>query len=204
MESPSALAARWHEACRIPSVAHALNSLHSDVRAALDEREPACWASGRCCHFEKAGHRLYVTGLEAADTLRRVAFGSGFALAPHGCTSSPNSAPCANPTSGSRVVTLHQVQESRSAGVCPFLRDNACSIHEHRPIACRIYFCDRSAQDWQRELYEMMQNRIRDLHNACAIPYVYAEWRELLATLTDGSDRDCLSPSSLSPEPGTS
>ena len=52
-----------------PDIAHALERIYASVAQEITARAPACWASGRCCNFAKAGHRLYVTGLEAAYAL---------------------------------------------------------------------------------------------------------------------------------------
>jgi hypothetical protein len=54
-------------------------------------------------------------------------------------------------------------------------------VHAIRPLGCRIYFCDRSAQDWQHELSERLIADIRGLHDRHGVEYRYAEWRGLLA-----------------------
>lgn len=51
-----------------------------------------------------------------------------------------------------RTAVPMTVAEDAPREPCPFLRDNACSIYEHRPVACRInfnisddaFFCDPS------------------------------------------------------------
>lgn len=35
----------------------------------------------------------------------------------------------------------HRVMGYDESGCCPMLRDDACSIYEHRPQACRVYDC---------------------------------------------------------------
>jgi len=94
-----------------------------------------------------------VTGLEAAVTTTRAA--------------------------GEREASLLPLAPA-SPGACPFQEGNLCGVHSVRPLGCRVYFCDRSAQAWQHELSERMQERIRRLHDEAAIPYRYAEWRWLL------------------------
>src|SRR5262245_16386360 len=37
---------------------------------------------------------------------------------------------------------------------CPYQVDGMCTAREHRPLGCRIYFCDESAQQWQGPEYE--------------------------------------------------
>src|SRR3954471_1092010 len=39
-------------------------------------------------------------------------------------------------------------------GGCPFQLDGLCSVHQIRPFGCRIFFCDETAQDWQKQQYE--------------------------------------------------
>jgi Fe-S-cluster containining protein len=118
----------------------------------IEARGPACWASGRCCSFEKAGHRLYVTGLEAAYTVSRLG----------------------------RVLSVAEVEAARVRGDCPFLEKNLCGVHGIKPIGCRVYFCDRSAQEWQQELSERALEQVKRLHELHGIPYRYGEWRGML------------------------
>jgi len=143
----------WLERAADASVTDALDEVYADTALRIAERAPACWASGRCCNFETSGHLLYVTGLEAAVTTTRAA--------------------------GEREASLLPLAPA-SPGACPFQEGNLCGVHSVRPLGCRVYFCDRSAQAWQHELSERMQERIRRLHDEAAIPYRYAEWRWLL------------------------
>ena len=156
-----ARAAAWTAAAAQARVRAALESIYTDVAAAIESRGPACWASGRCCNFEKAGHRLYVTGLEAAYTVVGLRQGTGPAL------------------------TRASLDAALARGGCPFQVDNLCGVHVIKPLACRVYFCDRSAQDWQRELSERMHERVRAVHGEHAIEYRYAEWRSLLSMFVE-------------------
>lgn len=49
----------------------ALEGLYSDVDAELAAIGQACRACGICCHFDRYGHRLYVTTLELAFLVSR-------------------------------------------------------------------------------------------------------------------------------------
>jgi Fe-S-cluster containining protein len=51
-----------------PAVA-AIAAIYADLQSAVDARKPVCSASGKCCHFDAYGHRLYVTTLELASFL---------------------------------------------------------------------------------------------------------------------------------------
>lgn len=151
-------ARHWIAHARDAGVSARLEAIYAGVAREIEARAPACWASGRCCNFDKAGHLLYVTGLEAAYTLVR-----------HACGGAEAARPCA--------VTLTQVKRAD----CPFLNGNTCGVHTIKPLGCRVYFCDRSARVWQEELTERAMREIRHLHDEAGIEYAYAEWRTLLA-----------------------
>ncbi len=87
----------WLAAANNPAIRADLESVYAEVARAIAERAPACWASGRCCNFKEAGHRLYVTGLEAAYTVSR---------SPH--------------TTGARQLTAESLAEALARGGCPF------------------------------------------------------------------------------------
>lgn len=147
----------WLEAARSPEVAAAIEAIYDAVADEVRERRPICIASGQCCHFERAGHRLYVTGLEAALTIsgRRDA---------------------------GQPLARSAIDRARAEGTCPFLRDDRlCGAHECRPLGCRIYFCDRSTGPWQEALYERMHRAIAEVHERLGLPYGYGEWRQILA-----------------------
>ncbi|MBL8989975.1 MAG: hypothetical protein JNJ48_00180 [Phycisphaerae bacterium] len=154
-------AARWLAAASDPAVAEELEAIYAMIADAVSARGPACWASGRCCNFERAGHRLYTTGLEAAYTVARAG---------------PESA-----------LTEGSIVAARAVGGCPFQRDNLCGLHAVRPIGCRVYFCDRSAERWQQDLSERAIALVRSLHDRHGLPYRYAEWRDLLSMLASGT-----------------
>ena len=145
----------WREAAAREPVAGELEAVYAMIADQVEARGPACWASGRCCNFERTGHLLYTTGLEAAYTMLRL----GRALEP-----------------GEVVAAV-------ARGGCPFQEGNLCGVHPIRPVGCRVYFCDRSAQRWQMELSERAIAMVRGVHDRHGIPYRYAEWRGLLAAL---------------------
>jgi Fe-S-cluster containining protein len=155
------MARRWLDAARDPAVVGELRGVFGWIAREVEARGPACWASGRCCNFERSGHLLYVTGLEAAYALVH--------------------APPADTNQGPRSLSLTQL--ARARGGCPFQSGNLCSIHTVKPSACRIYFCDRGAREWQQTLSESVQARLRDMHDAGGIPYFYGEWRVVLETV---------------------
>lgn len=164
-------ARRWLQLASPGPIATQLEAIYAHVTNQITARGPACWASGRCCNFAKTGHLLYVTGFEAAYTLLRL-----------GTTTEAPSPP----TNAARAMALSQLSASTLAlaqarGDCPFLHNNLCGAHTIKPLGCRVYFCDRSAQTWQHDLTESGLQRLRALHDTHDIPYRYGEWRSLLS-----------------------
>ena len=120
---------------------------------------PLCVASGCCCRFESYGHRLYVTGLEAAWFVRELDAEAG-------------------------RLTVPMIDEARERGDCPMLENGFCTVHSFRPFGCRSYFCDPRAR-WQESTYERWHAMVRTLHDELDVPYVYGEWRDMLARIVD-------------------
>ncbi len=149
-----AAAREWLRAVERADVVEALEGIYAHIADDVTRRGPVCWASGRCCNFEKTGHRLYVTGLEAAW--------------------------CVLGMRDSGAATMEGIAAARERGGCPFQVGNLCGAREVRPVGCRVYFCDRSAQVWQRELSEAALRDVRALHEAERLEYRYGEWRGML------------------------
>lgn len=152
----------WFDAAQQPAIDRAIRALYEDIRLAIDERQPRCVASGRCCHFERFDHRLFVTGLEAAWCLARVG----------------------------RRLSADDVAAARERGDCPFLIDERCSVHLVKPFGCRVYFCDESAQDWMHEIAARAHARMATLHNAHDVAYRYDEWRAMLSRFARAAEDD--------------
>jgi Fe-S-cluster containining protein len=159
VESPRDLAAAWLAAARDEHIAAELEAVYECTAAAVESRGPACWASGRCCNFDAAGHRLYVTGLEAAYTVLHQR----------------------RDREEASVLTVESLAAARARGGCHFQSSNLCSAHAIKPLGCRVYFCDRSAQAWQHALSERALDMIRSIHDRHRLDYRYGEWRDMLA-----------------------
>ena len=153
------LALKWIECVREGAALDALEMVFIRVEGEIASRQPICTTSGRCCHFEKHGHRLYTTGLEAAYTVARL----------------------------DRSLTRQALDAAISRGGCPFQLDILCSVHTIRPVGCRVYFCDPTAQTWMEDLAERAHGWIRAIHESHDIEYRYGEWRSMLAMFA-GSD----------------
>jgi Fe-S-cluster containining protein len=165
--SDPALARAWLAAVCDERITLELEGIYDYIGAAVESRGPACWASGRCCSFEAAGHRLYVTGLEAAYTVAKLR--SDQQVEPANSAMRPRA-----------ELTAESLSSALDSGGCPFQGANMCNVHTIKPLGCRVYFCDRSAQRWQEDLSEAMLARIRALHERYRIEYRYGEWREML------------------------
>lgn len=60
---------------------------------------------------------------------------------------------------------------------CPYQHAKLCTAHAHRPLGCRIYFCQEGTQGWQQDLYEQFQAELRSIHDREGVAYWYLEWR---------------------------
>jgi Fe-S-cluster containining protein len=166
------LRAAWLAAARDDRVAAELEAVYALIADQIEARGPRCDVSGRCCHFEQHGHRLYVTGLEAAYTVARLGLVRGRdhdgVIAAHG------------------ELRADEVSAARARGDCPFLVEEKCSVHAIRPLGCRVYYCDPTAQEWQEELSERTLKLVRGMHERHQVPYRYGEWRGMLGVLVGG------------------
>ena len=153
-----AAARSWLRAVDREDVRAALERVYARIGEEIARRGPVCWASGRCCNFEKTGHRLYVTGLEAAYCVRGLRRGEAQV----------------------EVPTMEMIDEATLSGGCPLQVGNLCGAHGVKPLGCRVYFCDRSARAWQEDLSERELAQVRAIHDAEGIEYRYGEWRGML------------------------
>jgi Fe-S-cluster containining protein len=145
-------AERWLNAIARPSLAASLEGVYVFIADQVEARGPACWASGRCCNFRDAGHRLYTTGLEAAYCVARL----------------------------ERPLSTEALDAAEARGGCAFQLANICGVHAIKPSGCRVYFCEKAAQEWQNDLTERAVEEIRRIHDREGVEYRYAEWGSLL------------------------
>jgi Fe-S-cluster containining protein len=145
------------EAAARAEVRDAVANVYHALSAQVELRRPVCVTSGRCCRFDEFGHRLFVTTMELATFLHE--FGS----ATGACGLA-------------RDVTT-------TGAACPFQREKLCTVHAIRPFGCRIFFCDETSADWQRQQYEAFHAELKRLHERLNVPYFYVEWRAALRAL---------------------
>ena len=155
------------------SLSHAVAAILGEADADIAARRPVCRSSGRCCHFETWGHRLYVTGVELAhfaETRAREKTQTAQGKTQNG-------------------VSLPQFFAAASQEGCPYQVGGLCTAREARPLGCRIYFCDENAQGWQNEVYEKYHGMLRAVHERFGVPYRYMEWRQALRELVEEPPR---------------
>jgi Fe-S-cluster containining protein len=72
-----------------------------------------------------------------------------------------------------------------TTGCCPYQQGTACTVHEHRFAACRIFCCDGNP-DFQGELSEEALRRLKALGEEFRVPYRYQELAAALAGFNSG------------------
>ncbi len=162
------LISAWRAHATHQSVEAFFLSARARISDVVRSKRPICVASGACCKFEAYGHRMYVTGLEAAFVSARI--------------------DAARALRASNPLHLYEVRDAHARGDCPYLRAGLCGEHLERPLGCRIFFCDKQldvgGSNWQSDLYETLHSETIALHERLAIPYRYLDWREALALVT--------------------
>jgi Fe-S-cluster containining protein len=146
-------------------------SVHAILAAAdadIAARRPVCRSSGRCCHFETWGHRLYVT------TAEMIHFAS---------VQGPDAGGGTESIENQKSVSLPQFFSQPNPEGCPYQQGTLCTAREARPLGCRVYFCDENAQSWQNEVYEKYHAQLTALHERHGLPYRYIEWRTALGEI---------------------
>jgi Fe-S-cluster containining protein len=76
--------------------------------------------------------------------------------------------------------------------LCPAWKDRRCTAREHRPLACRTYFCDPKFAERTRELTERYVARLKWLHEKHRLAWDYRDLLDHLATIrgkSRGSER---------------
>ena len=91
------------------------------------------------------------------------------------------------------VELIYFVQGQRAAwrradgtGLCPYHVGGECTARSHRPLGCRIFYCDPDTRDWQPAEYERRHGELRRLGVRLGVDYRYVEWLSALREL-DGA-----------------
>lgn len=57
---------------------------------------------------------------------------------------------------------------------CPFQRGKLCTVREHRPLGCRVFYCDPAYQETGNALSEKYLRRLKELADRHRLPWRYA------------------------------
>ncbi|MFQ6048455.1 MAG: hypothetical protein ACE5K7_03735 [Phycisphaerae bacterium] len=68
---------------------------------------------------------------------------------------------------------------------CPYHEGGLCAARPHRPVGCRIFFCDPAGRWWQGREYEAVQRELVALHLQTGLSYCYTEWNVALTSLAE-------------------
>ncbi len=156
-----------------------VKALYEGLDAEIDFHKPRCVASGRCCHFEEYGHRLYATRLEL-EYFRNVE------IVPPAQAAGGESSLDTKTKPPDRTISfpLPLINDNGEiAPGCPWQVNELCTARRGRPLGCRVYFCDPTSTHWQANAYERYHRLLKILHDKAGLAYAYMEWRAGLGTL---------------------
>jgi hypothetical protein len=163
------------EAALRPDILEAMQSFYVEVDRRIATHQPTCWNRGACCHFGEYGHRLYVTALEVIYYLSRSAPSRAMDIA------EPLAASIEAPPASAPSFPI--LASPITADACPHAHDGQCHVRGHRPLGCRIFFCDPNAQQWQGPFTEECLEELKHLHRELGVPYFYTDWMTVLHSL---------------------
>lgn len=69
-----------------------------------------------------------------------------------------------------------------SDNICPFLKNNQCSIRDYRTLGCRVFYCNPSYKELSYEIYEKYYRMIRELSVKYTIQWEYLPFLAQLLT----------------------
>ncbi|MCF6158513.1 MAG: hypothetical protein E3K32_08045 [wastewater metagenome] len=67
-----------------------------------------------------------------------------------------------------------------SHNVCPFLKDNQCSIRDYRTLGCRTFYCNPHYKEVSSDIYEKYYRMIKELSIKYGMPWRYHPFLEQL------------------------
>lgn len=65
--------------------------------------------------------------------------------------------------------------------ICPFLKDNQCSIRDYRTLGCRVFYCNPHYKDISPEIYEKYYRMIKELSVRYNIEWRYLPFLEQIS-----------------------
>lgn len=82
--------------------------------------------------------------------------------------------------------TRHRSLPPTNGGECPFHVDGRCAARSHRPLGCRIFFCDPDTHAWQGPEYERRHAELKRIGDQFGVDYRYSGWLSALGTAAPG------------------
>ncbi len=70
-----------------------------------------------------------------------------------------------------------------TADACPHSLDGKCHARNRRPLGCRVFYCDPHARHWQGPLSERRLARLKVMHEALQVPYMYTDWMAVVKAM---------------------
>ena len=70
------------------------------------------------------------------------------------------------------------------SGICPYQKNDKCTIHEHRFAGCRIFSC-QSDTDFQSSLTEETLAKLKTIGSKFDLPYQYMDLKTGLNSLAE-------------------
>lgn len=141
----------------------AMGAFFAEVDQSIAQHDPVCRNRGACCRFDGFGHKLYVTSVELIYFVQ-------------GQRDAWRDMPA-------QKQACHPAD---AASVCPYHVGGGCTARSHRPLGCRIFYCDPETRDWQPAEYERRHGELRRLGVRLGVDYRYVEWLSALREL-DGA-----------------
>ncbi len=65
--------------------------------------------------------------------------------------------------------------------VCPFLKDNQCSIRDFRTLGCRVFYCNPHYREVLCDMYEKYYHMIKELSSKYNVQWGYLPFLNYLA-----------------------
>ncbi|MCK6482855.1 MAG: hypothetical protein HUU22_05095 [Phycisphaerae bacterium] len=182
-----------------PALCDRMRDLYARLDAEIASHAPVCTNRGECCHFDTYGHLLFVTPVELAYFVTGVRRNGRGAVGNGGGPPDETTQPAerCDPADVAHASTADARTAQRTlplmAGterICPYQIGGRCTARDHRPIGCRIFYCDPSAQAWQSDVFEKYLAELKQIGAELGVEYRFVEWVSALeAVLPPGVDR---------------
>jgi Fe-S-cluster containining protein len=67
-----------------------------------------------------------------------------------------------------------------TADFCPFQKEKLCTAREHRPLGCRVFYCDPTYQETGARITETYLGELKELANELGTEWRYAPLHQFL------------------------